>query len=129
MRFYQALPVLIFATLVAAVIMLTISPARTGAAEAGSTSARASTPAVSKTVFSPAIEIDPGYWLVRLYAISNLPGMNGVVVHVPCLVRSKTALGPSASEAMRYWCTAQRIPMGPLKGMLVDQEGQVLPRH
>ena len=130
MRFHVTPTVLKILTCVAVTTLLSISAIRAGAVEtADLTSIPPVAPVVSRTVFTPAIEINPRYWLVRLYAISNLPGMNGIVLRVPCLVRSKSISGPTPSELTQYWCTAQRIQMGPLKGMLVDQEGQAIPHQ
>jgi hypothetical protein len=85
---------------------------------------------IENQTFSPALQLDGTKWLVNIVTIKGLERYTVVAMHIPCITTHSSAgvyrrTKVSSHAYKNYGCTAQVIPTGPYKGLLVDQFGQI----
>jgi len=85
---------------------------------------------VVNETFDPAVQINGTEWLVNLVTFTGIDSGSGIVMRIPC-----TASDPKAGKGhiteikppyYNYGCTAQVIPIGRYKGLLITQFGQIM---
>lgn len=85
---------------------------------------------VENEIFSPAVQITGPEWLVNMVTFRGIDSSLGIVMRVPCSTSDPAAGKYHATEVspgsyFNYGCTAQVIPAGRYKGLLISQFGQV----